>query len=257
MSIRTKVILGAILLNAITFTLTRIWWALHGELVATLETHIENPEDKTMTYLIAGNLNQADTAFDFMKSEFGENYTFVQFSTKGWSPKATAKLIAQDIKEHSYEARVFTISLGDHVARYLERDLGSTIKVYAINPCPTREALQSPLGAVLKFASPVAELACHACGWASYLPVVPSWGGQYSPILLIDQYWSICYDSPPLVTSNTYGLVCSEYDTLLDNNVLEYFYLDADIEYIDCGHSDVVNSAEKYYNAICNLLENE
>ncbi len=257
MSIRTKVILGAILLNAITFTLTRIWWALHGELAATLETHIENPEDKTMTYLIAGNLNQADTAFDFMKSEFGENYTFVQFSTKGWSPKATAKLIAQDIKEHSYEARVFTISLGDHVARYLERELGSTIKVYAINPCPTREALQPPLGTVLKFVSLVAELACHACGWVSYLPIVPSWGGQYSPILLIDQYWSICYDSPPLVASNTYGLVCSEYDTLLDNNVLEYFYLDADIEYIDCGHSDVVNSAEKYYNAICNLLESE
>lgn len=253
MRMRTKIILGAILLNAITFTLVRIWWGLHGDLAATLETHIGDPEDKTMVYLIGGNLNQADTAFDFMRSEFGANYTFVQFSTKGWSPKATAKLIAQDIREHGYQARIFTISLGDHVARYLEKDLGSAVKVCAINPCPNKEALQSPLGAVLQYASPVAEVLCHTLGWISFLPIVPSWGGQYSPILLIDQYWSLCYDSPPMVTSSTDFLVCSDDDTLLRNDVLEKDYPDANVTYIDCGHSDIVNSAEKYYNAICSL----
>lgn len=257
MTMRAKIILAILLINAVSFIGFRIWWGIHDGLAATLEVHINNPENQTMTYLVAANLNQADTAFDFMKSEFEENYTFVQFSTKGWSAKATAKLIMEDIREHGYQARVFTISLGDHVARYLEANLGGTVEVYAINPCPNRDVLQSPLDTVLQYGAPVAEVICHALGWVSYLPIIPSYGGSYSIALLVDQYWCIYYDYPPVGTSCTYGVICSTQDTLLDNDVIEATYLDAEIEYVDCGHSDIVNSAEKYHDAISNLLKNE
>lgn len=257
MKSRKKIIVRLALVNAITFTIARIWWGSQGELAATLEAHISDSEDKTMTYLIAGNLNQADTAFEFMESEFGPNYTFVQFSPKGWSAKATAKAIAKDIQAHGYHGRVFTISLGDHVARYLEQALGNAIEVYAINPCSGREVLQSPWGTVLRYATLPAEALCHALGWISCLPIIPSWGGQYSPMLLVDQYWSIYYDSPPMITSHTYGVICSEQDAFLDNNVIDKNYPDAEIEYIDAGHSDIVNCAEKYHIAICNLLNEE
>lgn len=257
MRLRTKVILGAILLNAITFVVARVWWSLRGELAATLETHIGDPEDVTMTYLIAGNLNQADTAFKFMESELGSNYTFVQFNTKGWSAKATAKLIAKDIRDHGYYGRIFTISLGDHVARYLEQELGRKIEVYAINPCPNRDALQSPFRTVLRFATPFAETLCHTLGWVSYLPIVPAFGGKYSLALLIDQYWNIYYDYPPLGASQTYGVICSTEDSFLDNDELGCFYLDANIEYVNAGHSDIVNSADQYNSAIRSLLDKE
>ncbi len=253
---RTKII-SVLLLNAITFILARIWWGFHGGLAATLETHIGDTEDTTMTYFIAGNLNQADTAFDFMKSEFGSNYTFVQFSTKGWNAKATAKLVEKDIREHGYHARIFTMSLGDHVARYLEHGPCEDLEIYAVNPCPNRKALAPPLDTVLCFAAPVAEVVCHALGWISYLPIVPSWGGTYSPILLIDQYWCIYYDYPPMDTDQTRGVIYSMGDELLENRVVEPMYPNADIRYINAGHSDIVNSATKEYNAIRKLLKKE
>lgn len=257
MSMRTKVILGALLINAITFIIARCWWGLRGSLAATLEAHINDPNDKTMTYLIAGNLNQADTAFKFMEPFFGSNYTFVQFSTKGWSAQATAERIAQDIQENGYQAQIFTISLGDHVARYLEQELGNAIKIYAINPCPNRSVLQKPWGTILKYVAPFAEILCHSLGWVSYLPIVPSFGGNYSPILLIDQFRCIYYDDPPRKSSHTYGVICSNGDTFLDNATIEKFYLNAEIEHIDAGHSDIVDNADLYYNAISNLLETD
>lgn len=253
--LRKKIILAALLLNVVTFTLARIWWGIRGELAANLEKHIGDPEDDTMTYLIAGNLNQASTAFRFMEPKFGANYTFVQFTTKGWSVKATAKKIASDIRKHDYRARVFTISLGDQVARYLERDLGRPVAVYAINPCLDRDVVRPPLNTVLKFATPVAEVVCHGFGWLSYLPIIPSFGNKYSMMLLIDQYWAIAHEWPPLRTTQTLGVICSTNDTLLVNSVIESNYLDAEITYVEAGHSDIVNAAEAYYDAICTLLD--
>lgn len=249
------VILSALLINAMTFIIARIWWGCCGKLAATLETHVNNPSSKVMTYLIAGNLNQADTAFDFMASELGENYTFVQFSTKGWDAKATAELIAEDVWDHGYRARIFTISLGDHVARYLEAIFYETpLEVYAINPCPNREVLKPKYKLALRYLLPIAEIACHALGWVSYLLAIPSFGGRYSIALLIDQYWSIYHDSPPFRTKCTRGVIYSTMDDFLDNSMLKMYFLQITTEYVNAGHSDIVNSANQYHDAICNLL---
>lgn len=252
-----KLILWILLINAASFIAARLWWDIHGDLAATLEAHISDPEDPRMTYLIAGNQNQADAAFDFMRSEFGANYTFVQFSRKGWSAESTAERIAQDVLEHDYDARVFTISLGDHAARYLEKTLGCGVEIWAINPCPNRNAVQQKLHPVLRYATPAAEVACHAIGWLSYFPRVKSWSGNYSLILLIDQYWCVYYDYPPEVTRQTYGVICSTQDELLNNAVIEAMYLDAELEYVDTSHSNIVDAADLYLNAIRNLLSAE
>lgn len=249
---RTIIIL---LINAATFIIARIWWKYRGKLAATLDAHISNPENKTMTYLIAGNLNQGDTSFDFMVSELGENYTCVLFSIRGWDAKATAELIEKDIREHGYHARVFTISLSDHVARYLEAKFDeTTLEVYAINPCPNREVLSPKYKLALRFLLPIAEIVCHVLGWVSYLLAVPSFGGRYSIALLIDQYWSIYHDFPPFRTKCTRGVIYSTGDDFLDNSMLKVYFLHIATEYVNTGHSDIVNSADQYHNAICNLL---
>ena len=249
------IFLGIWLVNVATFVAWRIYLALTNGLAADFCGLDYDSRNKTLSYFIAGNLNQADAAFKFMEPEIGENCVFVQFSPKGWSAKATAKKIAHDLQwYHCRHARIFTISLGDHVARYLEKELGGIVEVYAVNPCPNRETLQKTWRKILCWAAPLAEIAVHGLGWLSILPIIPSFGGKYSLALLIDQYWCIYYDHPPLGTSHTCGVICSTNDTFLDNSALEKTYLDAEIQYIDTGHSDIVNNSALYYRAICKLI---
>lgn len=257
-----KVILVVAILNILSFAAARVYWWLSGKTGGVFKPHLaeqvnQEIDERIMTYLIAGNMAQPESAFEFMKSEFGQNYTYVSFSIYGWNAKTAAKYIAEDIKEHDYKARVFTISLGDHVARYLEADveLKGKLEIYVINPCPNRSVLQKPYDTVLRFCAPLAKGACYMVGWLSVLPVIPCDGGNYSLILLIDQFYGIYYDSPPLGASQTYGIVCSQRDEFIRNEVVEKIYLDAEIAEIDTVHGDTAGESSKYYDAISNLIQ--
>lgn len=193
-----------LVLNALSFTLARVLLGQNGGLAGTLEPHVSDENCREMVYLIAGNLNQPEPAFKFMMSEVGPNWTYVNFGTLGWSVKSTAKAIIKDIREHNYKARVFAISVGDQVARYLEAELGEEIKIYNINPCSTRMALQPKWRALTSLALPV-EAICHLIfGWLSVIPFIEIGGGKnYSLITLIDQYWAMAYNHLPLGTTET------------------------------------------------------
>lgn len=257
-----KVILVVVVLNILSFAAARVYWWLSGKTGGEFEPHLaeqinQAAGEQTMTYLIAGNLAQPESAFKFMEAEFGQNYTYVSFGIYGWDAKTAAKYIAEDVKEHNYRARVFTISLGDHVARYLEADtdLRGKLEIYAINPCPNRSVLQKPYDTVLRFCVPLAKGVCYALGWASVLPVIPCDGGNYSLILLIDQFYGIYYDSPPLGASQTYGIICSKRDEFICNEIVERIYLDAEITEIDTAHGDTIGESSKYSDAISSLIQ--
>lgn len=212
--------------------------------------------EKQMTYLVAGTLAQPELAFEFMRSKFGENYTYVDFSRLGWRAKPTAQRIAEDIREHNYRAKIFTISLGDHVARHLEAepDLRGRIEVYAINPCPNRTAVREPFRTLLRFSAPMAEILCHLLGWLSVLPIIPCDGGLYSLMLAIDQFHEIYYDSPPLDADQTRGVVWSARDSFLRKESVQECYPQAKMVEIDARHGKTIQEAEKHYNAISTLI---
>lgn len=250
-----KIILAVLLLNTLSFIVARIWWGLSGAMAATMRKHVEDESDKTMTYLVAGNLNQPQPAFEFLLSEISPNYTYMEFDRWGWNAHSTADAIISDIREYGYEAKVITISVGDHVARYLEEELGDEIEIYSINPCSSRKALQPKWRALTSLALPV-ELLCHIIGWPTVIPFIPVKGGEsYSLITLIDQYWTMAYSKAPLRTSGTSGILLSENDEFLKNDYLKELFDGASIVEVETSHADTIGSAEKYLEGMRGLLE--
>lgn len=250
-----KVILGAYLLNVGTFMGVRLCLWFIGGLTATLESHVNDETSHEMTYLIAGNLNQPQSAFNFMMSEVGANYTYVKFGVQGWNAKATAKAIIKDIRSHDYKARVFTISIGDQVARYLEDELGTEVELYSINPCSYRDALQPKYCELTTTWALPAEILCHLIGWPTMFPSIEVGGGDYSLVMLVDQYWEIAYNKPPLKTSCTQGVVLSINDEILDNDYLRSLFSETRIVEIDTAHADTWAAAEEYLKGVKRLLE--
>ncbi len=249
------IIIGLAIMNCMSFVLMRVRWRETSKLSGEFVQQIGNHASKTMDYFIAGNLNQPEAAFEFMRSEFGENFTYVNYSTHGWSAFDTVEKIATDIIEHSYQARIFTISVGDHVARYLEHYGTRDIKIYAINPCSNHTTLRRPLSLLLVMGAPLLGLLCCGLGWLSIIPVIPTVGGEYSLMLLADQYMTIAYDLPPRAAAKTVGVICSKNDELLRNEIIRQFFGSAKIVEIDTTHGDTVGAGSKYLQGMQELLD--
>lgn len=232
---RKVLMMGLILLglNSLSFMVARVTFCLSGNTAAKFEHAIVDQEDRAMTYLVAGNLNQPRAAFRFLQPELSGNATYLQFRMVGWSARATAEKIADDIRTRRLaRTSVYTISLGDHVGRYLEAMIAGLdwdLRVIAINPCTDVDFMRKPLGALLKIGAPVLELCCCGLGWLSTIPVISTPGGGYSLVLLADQYWSIAYDHPVRCVENTVGVICSrpgeeDNDGLLENSVIRNYF---------------------------------
>lgn len=250
------ILIAIAIANCISFILMRFIWQSAERLGAELVQHVGDPDSKTMDYFIAGNLNQPEAAFEFMRDETGDNYTYANYCPMGWDVFTTATEIAEDILEHKYQARIFTISVGDHVARYLENLGNLDIKVYAINPCPNGRTLRRPLAILLTIAAPLFSLVCHGLGWISIIPLIPTVGGKYSLMLLADQYTTIAYDLPSLQTKKTAGVILSKNDELLNNDAIRPMFGDDKIVTIDSSHGNTVGAGLEYLRGMRDLLGN-
>ena len=256
------ILVTVLCLNSVSFTLYRIVWlnSLDGKSADLVCTTAADASSAEMTYLVAGNLNQPTAAFAFLEPELDGNVTYAPFGVCGWQAQATAEQILDDISEHGYtKVNVYTISLGDHVARYIEAgidDSECSLQVYAINPCPTAEAVKQPLRGLLTASVVPFEGVCYALGWLSIIPVIPTPGDNYSLILLADQYWEIVFDDAPHDISHTVGVVCSYPtpdavdDGILLNAVLQEYYQDVPVVMVETSHGDTIGQAEKYLQAI-------
>lgn len=250
-----KLVFCVLWVNALTFIVARVWWKWHGDLAADLEYEDDEIDDEVRTYLIAGNLNQPRKAFEFLGDLLTGPRAYARFQMRGFSAKDTADAIIDDIAWDSVKkAQIYTISLGDHVARHLETDLESGVLVYAINPCPWFLMLKTHWLILLTIMGPLLEIFCHALGWLSIIPIIPTVGGRYSLVLLADQYITMVYDLPHNHTDQTLGVCLSVHDEFLNNqNVRRYFPL-AKTEIVDCGHGDTVGHADAYYAALQKIL---
>lgn len=258
------------LINCLSFVTVRIALYLRDGFEAKLEREMKGLEVDTMTYLIAGNLNQAQTAFQFLTPELHGDVTYVQFQMMGWNANDAAKQIVRDVKARSLShVYVYTISLGDHVGRYLEMYLGDScdLEIIAINPCTDVSFVRQPLRTVLQVGAPIFETLCHGLGWLSAIPFIPTWGDNYSLILLADQYWSIAYDRPIESAEHTIGVICSQpsdddNDGLLENAAIrDYFRDDTNnteicIITIKTGHSTMADHGDEYLAGVRQIWQN-
>ncbi len=255
-----SVLIVLVVLNCLSFVIARIILFATSGLTARFEREMKSLRSITGTYLIAGNLNQAWTAFQFLRPELHGYATYVQFRMMGWSADTTAKQIVRDAKERGLNTvYVYTISLGDHVGRYLEQYLGDScdLKIIAINPCTDVSFVRQPLRTMLKIGVPIFEVFCHGLGWLSTIPLIPTPDGKYSLILLADQYWSIAYDRPIHLTDHTIGVICSQpgdddNDGLLENAAIrEYFQSENTcIVNIKTNHGTTIACGDEYLDSV-------
>lgn len=252
-----KILIICAIINALTFTMARISWKKHDKLGAALQHRFaSNPEQPT--YLIGGFHAQAECTFRKIAYDVldphADKCCYLHYQNRGFSVSQTVEAIIRDMENHDGEkARIVTVSLGDHVARYLEATLGDKIEVYAINPCPWFFCIKMHWLILLAVAGPILEVACHLLGWISLLRFVPTPDGFFTPILLADQMWAMVYDIPPNKTERTKGAIYSLCDDYVNNDYVEPYFPSAEAIYIHARHG-IVNCFAEYIDAIRKLL---
>lgn len=247
-----RILFALLGLNALSFIVTRMVWWIRDDLSAKIvipRKKLRTEDDNKIIFLSAGNLAQPKKAFQFLKPILRrEQCAFLEFKMIGWSPRSTTKAIVEEITSSGCEATLWTISVGDHVGRYLGTYSCRKfpMQTYAINPCPERKALRHGLGGLLMIVAPILWTLAHLLGWLSIIPIIPATGGKYSLILLADQYMVVAYDTPEKNTARTHGVILSSQDELLDNNFLEKYFKNTKIVYVSTHHGDTVGMANRY-----------
>lgn len=210
---------------------------------------------KDVVVLSPGNRAQPRGAFGFLFPIIREKRCFfLKFKMIGWSARSTVKTVLKATQDAD-SIMVFTISLGDQIARRLEiTEVRRKLDVCAINPCPSRKALKPTWRWLLTFLGPVFWVFCHAIGWLSIIPLIPGTGGRYSLVLLADQYITLAYSRPPKRTTHTKRVLLSRNDELLCNGYLESFFRKANIGWVPCGHADTVRQKPVFLHGVAKLL---
>lgn len=251
------IVLGA---NILSFALAQLM-APEWFKKPRLETLWHSPGSGLMNYFVAGTLNQPKPAYQFIMNDIKGGVTWVSFRNTGWEAELTAKAILNHARRHDYKKiRVFAISVGDHVARYLEdfvrADPEIQLEVIAINPCSSPTYLNDGLRGAIK-AAPALQITKYLLGWASLLPVIPTPGEAYSVALLEDQLLQVSRVSTPRRFERTLGVVLSKNDELLDNGrIITFLPDDVATVTIDTTHGNTIDAAKLYREATQKILQN-
>lgn len=250
-----RILLALEIANVMSFTATRFL----SKPAAQLERIRAAEPGERMNYLIAGTFNHPDTAFELLLDSMEGGVTFVKFSPMGWSALQMAGALRKDIVEHDYRPVVYSISVGDKVARWLEWEMPMTdLKVVSMNPCPSPDMLKPSIRRVAKFMAPAYRALCYALGWISVIPYFPSAGGKfdYSMILLADQMKELMRDDAPYEIGRTIGIIESTKDELLENSkISDYFGEIIPCLVVDANHADTVKCADEYKEAMRRIEE--
>lgn len=243
-------------LNALSFCVARAYWYVTGEFGADLKVMRPAEDDGKMYYLIAGCVNQPQTAFEFLFDELDGGITLVNYhSAKGCSIRTISKQVIADAKEHDYQARIIGISIGDYVSRQVEAAIPGT-KSVGICPEPDSSILRPWANASTKVGSIAVEAISAAAGWASLVPWYNGCGNHFSTAFIADQFRDIgfVYDAPH-ATIGTVGIIVSERpgkdegDEFLDNSTIEEYFYGTPIVEAAASHGNTVDMADQFLKA--------
>lgn len=201
-----------------------------------------------------------DGNYEFTIDELSGGITLVDFSLTGWDAAMSANAIYDNILRSGYErVRIFTLSVGDQVARELEAAKLHEVVNWeniAINPCPSFYALQLQWKITGMIAVPVVRVIDVALGWASILPILPQRSGRwYSPWLITDQGRQLLCRREEIQCDRTIGVVLSEGDQFLDNARLKLWFGQQKIITIKAGHADTFERADLYREKVQEILQ--
>lgn len=209
-----------------------------------------------MNYLIAGTGNQSESAFGFLLDELEGGITFVHYRNTGYNPKYVAQDIIRDAKANDYQVRLWTISVGDQVARYVEAsEQIENLAAVGINPCSSSEIAKPSLRHGLQLILPPVGTLVTLTGWLGTVEFIPLPGNLYSLDLLFDQACNVAYGKPPHVVDHTQAIVISEQDQCLSETEIENYFPETFTVYIDTTHGDTAGAASEYLKAVQIIIE--
>lgn len=209
-------------LNSFSFVAVRIFGELGGGLTLIRPAPPTKIGERAVMYYVIGNPRDRSLAISLTEG-LHCGVTFVEYQKLGWRPEATADLISRDVVQNSYVTKLFTISVADQVARYLESEIGS-VETTTFAPCSNPSFLKMPTRIWLSIFAIIAEMFCIALGWISYSVIISTKRGRVSLALLADFCFQAAYNFPPESFNQTTGLILQERDRHLKTEYVEQFF---------------------------------
>lgn len=204
--------------NIVTFQ--HFKWRIAGRAKLT----VARKSQKMMNYFIPDVMQRTKPAFDFVGfSELEGGITFVDYLNFGFNPRNIARQIKEDILANNYNARIFTIGIGDQVARHIDGTFNDrVVNIISINPSIGMKSLQQNVRFAYVALLPMAQLVALLAGWLACFPIITASIGEkkVSMSLLTDQVRFMLYNEEQTVSQDTEGLLLSKSDEVLDNEWL-------------------------------------
>lgn len=213
-----------------------------------------------MYYLCPGILGRAKESFEFALPCIleDEGITLVDYVNTGVDPKSVARQIVTDVEANNYRPIIISISWGDMIARCLEGEIETT-DIISINPCTSTADLKPKIDTLVSLLTPLAIIGSFLLGWLAYAPIIKAPGKKCSIALAVSQFatlWLAKEDEE--IGTDTWGLILSSEDEILDNEWLEDKYqLPVNrVEYVETTHGNTIYQGCKYQEALDYLLTN-
>lgn len=227
----------------------------------------ENDNTITNYFLAHGFLNEPILSFVFLDKLLKPNchLYYMQYDNFGYDAEAytnqlfnKVSMVTKKTNEAGKKAENIAIgvSLGDQIIAPIEEIFDQVI---AINPCTYNSFLNQKYRTIIAFCAPILFVLEYTLGWLSFIPIISYDHNYYSITLIADQI----YDMKHLKPSESLRLknlprkiLLSRYDQFLDNQAIEKYYREAEIQYINCKHGTVSdpNDAQLYMQGVQKLL---
>jgi hypothetical protein len=243
--------LCVVLFNAVSFFL--FTWVMGGnpELV-----RYRSLSEGRMTYVVAGNLGQADEAVAAIVDEIQGGVTFVKFRNTGYHANRFVGSVVLDMRDlpEGTKVNVMGISLGCQPAQDIARRTDAVF--YAINPCMNADFLKPEWKTACYGTVIVGTPVKVALGWLSIVPVFNLAGNlpmhNYSVATLVEQLSEVAfYDAGPADVRAR--VVISDEDELLKREVIEEYFAGAELRIVQATHASINTYPDEYRVALADL----
>ncbi len=231
-----------ILVNSIGFLVTQMMY--------TPETKIKivrRPHHKKMAYFIGGSFED----FKFLESEISDGIALVQYSNSGWNVEEMADCVLGDIIMSGYQARIYTLSVGDRVGRLIDTIRPTDkVEIVAVNPCSSPTLLWPEVRARLETELCVAELGCLLLGFFSTASLLRRGQEKISLVLARDLLRGLLQeDDCGGRNGSTRGVLVSTLDELTNPKRVTTFFRGVPIAFVEAKHAESSSNPQAYQSA--------
>ena len=149
-----------------------------------------------------------------------------------------------------------SISLGDQIVAPIEEVFDQVI---TISPCTYDCFLNQKYRTIIAFCAPILFALEYGLGWLSLIPFISYDHNYYSIALIADQIYVMKHLKPSesiRLKNQPRKILLSRFDQFLDNQAIENYYPQANIQYISCKHGTMSdpNDSQLYMQGVQKLF---